>query len=275
MTDKSYPAKILLFGEYTVITGGSALAIPFWKYSGHWQKNEKGKSLGTFFEHLETIEGVDLTQLSEAKKEDFTFGSSIPQGYGLGSSGSLSAAAYDLFFHKDQADEITETRKVLAEIENFFHGNSSGMDPLTCYYQKPVHIKEGTIELLDNIEIPKQLKLLDSKKTRHSKPLIDHFKIRLDADPDYEVDVAALSKFNSRIIAELIAGQDISASFREISSLQFELFIRMIPQKLRSIWQEGLSSDKYYMKLSGAGGGGFFLVYEREEGALDGLIDIG
>jgi len=273
MEASTFPAKILLFGEYTVINGGAALAVPFWKYSGQWKNDEDGKSLLSFYDHLETLDEADIEKIVNARANHLTYHSNIPQGYGLGSSGSLSAAAFsDLFVQKERTIETTRT--ILAEIESFFHGNSSGMDPLTCFYQKPVYIKEGQITLLDELNLPSQLKLLDSKKTRFSKPLIEHFKIRVDADPDYESDIAALSKFNSRVIEETITGRDIASTFKEISSLQYDLFIRMIPIKLRELWQEGLATDKYYLKLSGAGGGGYYLVYEKEEGSLEGLIGI-
>ena len=40
---KKFPAKLLLFGEYTVTHGGRGLAIPFFDMFGHWQKSvEKG-----------------------------------------------------------------------------------------------------------------------------------------------------------------------------------------------------------------------------------------
>lgn len=273
MEVKSFPAKILLFGEYTIINGGSALAIPFWKYSGQWQHTERGRNLNDFYAYLETIEGSDIVAIETARAKDQTYNSTIPLGYGLGSSGSLSAAAFDLFFPA-KSENLDSTRHTLAEIESFFHGNSSGMDPLACYYQKAVHVRDGQITLRDDLTLPKNLKLLDSHKNRVSKPLIEHFKIRVESDDFYEAEITALSKFNDRIIEELLIGRDISSSFREISRLQLELFIRMIPTKLRDLWKEGLATDKFYLKLSGAGGGGYFLVYEVEEGSVEGLEEL-
>jgi len=274
MKTPAFPAKLLLFGEYTIINGGSALAIPLWKFSGQWKEEQTGRNLNDFYEHLLTLEGSDISAIKKAKELNQTFQSSIPLGYGLGSSGSLSAAAYAAFFKKTD-DDLKQTRSKLADIESFFHGKSSGMDPLTCYYQKPVYIKEGEINLLESLELPSQLKLLDSHKSRVSKPLIEHFKIRIDSEAEYEANVTALSRFNDRIIEELIAGKVIRSSFKEISSLQYELFIRMIPVKLRELWKKGLDTDQYYVKLSGAGGGGYFLVYENEAGVIKGLVEIG
>jgi mevalonate kinase len=33
----------------------------------------------------------------------------------------------------------------------------------------------------------------------------------------------------------------------------------MIPEKIKGIWESGLSSDSYYLKLCGSGGGGMML----------------
>jgi hypothetical protein len=38
MKELVYPSKLLLFGEYAIIKGGRALAIPFSRFSGHWAR---------------------------------------------------------------------------------------------------------------------------------------------------------------------------------------------------------------------------------------------
>ena len=37
----SFSSKILLFGEYSIVVGGKALAIPYAKYSGHFAFDNK------------------------------------------------------------------------------------------------------------------------------------------------------------------------------------------------------------------------------------------
>ena len=38
----------------------------------------------------------------------------------------------------------------------------------------------------------------------------------------------------------------------------------MIPESCRNSWETGLNDDSYYLKLCGAGGGGFVLVFTNE-----------
>ncbi|MCB0687361.1 MAG: hypothetical protein KDC53_12585, partial [Saprospiraceae bacterium] len=102
MKHQAYPSKVLLFGEYTVLYGGQALAIPYQKYSGLWHKDkpETFIDLSLFFSHLRKINQLlhsplDLNIL-EILENEYHYFSNIPQGVGLGSSAALSASIYDL-----------------------------------------------------------------------------------------------------------------------------------------------------------------------------------
>lgn len=256
----SYSAKLLLFGEYTIVNGGSALAIPYDKYQGRWAVGTEDAGLQPFFEHLSGLEGCLLDRLQVAISNKWIFETDIPMGYGLGSSGALSAAAYKTFFKKEDL-ALEDLKNRLSEIESFFHGKSSGLDPLVCYTRMAVHIKEGNIRLLDPPTLPQKLTLYDSGLSRNGKPLIQYYLNRLKEEQAFAEVVVNLGRFNQRIITELLDGQDISQSFKEISRLQFRYFKQMIPDSIQAIWKRGLQDNSYYMKLAGAGGGGCFLVW--------------
>ena len=53
-------------------------------------------------------------------------------------------------------------------------------------------------------------------------------------------------------------------SIEKLSIMQREIMQDMIPENIREFWDQGLESKKYFTKLCGAGGGGFFLVYSSE-----------
>ena len=257
-----FPAKILLFGEYTIINGGSALAIPFDQYQGQWLPADE-TTLDGFFEYLLGLEGVDSDSVQQALAERWQFGSSIPMGYGLGSSGALSAAAFDTFFQPVKT--MAELKAKLSEIESYFHGQSSGLDPLTCYTHQPIRVQAGHISQAKGLTLPPQLHLYDSGIPRNGKPFIKYFVDRLEGEADFKEVVAGLNQFNADIIEALIARQNIKALFREISYTQFNHFKHMIPSDVATLWKKGLVEESYYMKLSGAGGGGYFLVWVADE----------
>jgi len=180
-----YPAKVLLFGEYTVLNGGSALAIPFRKFGGHWSPQESELDLLDFFQFLTDIPGVIIDEVHLAIKERWSFDSNIPLGYGIGSSGALAAASYDRFFEKNLFDN-DKIKKLLAQIESYFHGVSSGIDPLTSFLNCPIVVKQNKITVYDDLPIRDKLFLYDSGIERNSKSLIKNYKDKLNASDAFQ-----------------------------------------------------------------------------------------
>ncbi len=214
-----------------------------------------------FFEFLKPLDRSNVSAINIAISENWVFNSTIPQGYGLGSSGALSAAAYEAFFIKAPLDSF-QLKLLLAEIESFFHGKSSGLDPLTSFYSKALFSSATGIEIITQLELDNNLFLLDSKKERNGKPLIKHFKERSASDKLFQSAIEELNGYNTTIIEKCIAGgKDIFEDFRNISSLQYHNFKPMIPREIEQLWKAGIESGDFYLKLSGAGGGGFFLGY--------------
>ena len=87
-----------------------------------------------------SLVSFDIEKLKSAIEAGLYFDSSIPQGYGVGSSGALVAAIYD----KYASDKITILenltrekllilKSIFSKMESFFHGKSSGLDPLNSY----------------------------------------------------------------------------------------------------------------------------------------------
>ena len=107
---KAFKAKILLFGEYTIINGAHALALPIDHFSGKWAfaKTNQAKNLqlelSKFTNYLDKLQqngdllaDLDIQKFKLQLREGLYFKSSIPHGYGVGSSGALCAAVYKRF----------------------------------------------------------------------------------------------------------------------------------------------------------------------------------
>ncbi|RZV69588.1 MAG: mevalonate kinase, partial [Flavobacteriaceae bacterium] len=102
-------SKILLFGEYGIIKDSKGLSIPYNFYKGALKLDENpsdnakasNNGLKLFIEHLrsidESIVGFDFEKFESDVERGMYFDSSIPQGYGVGSSGALVAAIYDKY----------------------------------------------------------------------------------------------------------------------------------------------------------------------------------
>ena len=52
--------------------------------------------------------------------------------------------------------------------------------------------------------------------------------------------------------------------FGQLSDFQYRHFTPMIPNLFRDLWERGLSNKNFYLKLCGAGGGGFLLGITRD-----------
>jgi mevalonate kinase len=84
-------------------------------------------------------------------------------------------------------------------------------------------------------------------------------------DPEFKNSCAnILSREVNFAIDDVLSGADSKNLFHHmwlISKFQWEYFQEMIPMQFKEIWEKGLDSGEYVLKLCGAGGGGFILGY--------------
>jgi mevalonate kinase len=64
---------------------------------------------------------------------------------------------------------------------------------------------------------------------------------------------------------------DVETKMQLVSQFQLEHFLEMIPPGLRPLWQDGLNSGDYALKLCGAGGGGFLMGIARDQTVIETL----
>lgn len=280
---KKYYAKVLLFGEYTVINGSDALAIPCSLFSGHWgfdaQKAKSQSILYNLHDYLANLEFFKVSFQSnifkEALDQHLVFDANIPIGYGVGSSGAVCAAIFDRFFKKEEVLELNQLKTILAKMESFFHGSSSGLDPLVSYLQQAVLSRDGLLQT-DHIPPNKttdyQLFLLDTGYSRRTAPLVELYLEKWNSDKRFQEAVEQnLSGFNNQAINCIKNEklQTLFSIFHKISHFQFNNFEKMILDGWKAYWQEGLESDWYKLKLCGAGGGGFVLGMTKDWNQLE------
>lgn len=272
-----YPSKLLLFGEHTINRGSDALAIPYpalggtWAYSADFTRQQSLPGLVEYLAGLQKVRklqaSIDLEAFPEELARGLYFDSTIPVGYGLGSSGALCAAVYDRFgtnkMERTDNNRFPALKSALAQIECFFHGSSSGIDPLISYLQQPTLIRaRGEIE---TVVLPKNTEitffLLDTALPRNTSPLVQYFLKRCE-EPDFVKNTLEnlVNRTNSAIDTFLKAEwKSFYENVLEISHLQIMSLSDMIPIAFHDIWKAGWKDDLYCLKMCGAGGGGFIL----------------
>lgn len=272
-----YPSKLLLFGEHTVNRGSNALAIPYAAFSGEWAYSadfSPQQHLSAFATHLERLQqegnllaSLDLNAFRSALSKGLYFDSNIPVGYGLGSSGALCAAVYDRFcsnkIERTDRSRFFELKQALAQIESFFHGSSSGTDPLICYLNQPILLKsDGIIEI---VELPKSSELtfflLDTLLPRSTGPLVQFFLKSCEEATFFDKVTTQLVWHTNEAIATFLRAdwENLFENVMKISRFQIEELPNMTPPAFHAVWKAGLQSDLYCLKMCGAGGGGFIL----------------
>lgn len=179
----------------------------------------------------------------------------------MGSSGALTAAAFELFCNFKNLSQL-ELKEKLAESENYFHGNSSGLDPLTIYLNKTILVDGPEIITVNDPKFNGHFALVNSDMKRNTKTLVTYYKSQVNKSR-FANALIELNKHNEEAIHALLSSdmEALRPIMHNISKLQYQYFDYMIPKHMKNTWKEGLDTGDYSMKLSGAGGGGYFLVF--------------
>lgn len=286
-------SKILLFGEYGIIKDSKGLSIPYNFYNGALKVDENpsneaiksNQSLRKFVAYLEqlqteqpTLVTFNLELLKSDVERGMYFDSSIPQGYGVGSSGALVAAIYDKYAQDKitvlenlTREKLLQLKTIFSQMESFFHGKSSGLDPLNSYLSIPILINSK-----DNIEatgIPSQsangkgaVFLLDSGIVGETAPMVNIFMENLKDQGFRTMLKSQFIKYTDACVENFLGGdmKSLFSNTKKLSKVVLNNFKPMIPEQFHGIWQEGIDSNDYYLKLCGSGGGGYILGFTED-----------
>ena len=246
------------------------------------QSNESLRRFVTYLENLQQEQPELVTFNMEVLKTDVErgmyFDSSIPQGYGVGSSGALVAAIYDKYANNKitvlenlTREKLLQLKVVFSQMESFFHGKSSGLDPLNSYLSIPILINS-----IDNIEatgIPSQsttgkgaVFLLDSGIVGETAPMVTIFMEKLKEEGFRKMLKSQFIKYTDACVENFLGGdmKSLFANTKQLSKVVLNNFKPMIPEQFHGVWQNGIDTNDYYLKLCGSGGGGYILGFTED-----------
>ncbi len=286
-------SKILLFGEYGIIKDSKGLSIPYNFFKGALKTDDQpdeetrksNASLRKFAAYLENLQkedpelvSFDLESLRKDVEGGMYFDSSIPQGYGIGSSGALVAAIYDKYAYEKitvlenlTRKKLVKLKAIFGKMESFFHGKSSGLDPLNSYLSLPILIISK-----DNIEstsIPSQHRngkgavfLLDSGASGETAPMVQIFMEKMKHEGFRKILKDQFIKHTDACVEDFVSGnvKSLFGNLKQLSHVVLDHFKPMIPKEFHKLWKQGIESNDYYLKLCGSGGGGYILGFTQD-----------
>jgi mevalonate kinase len=286
MNSSSFFAKILLFGEYGIIKNSKGISIPFNNYSGSLKidksSNENiklsNKQIKSFYDFLKLKFDKDEFNFKTFKSDiddGLYFKSSIPLGYGVGSSGALVAAIYDKYFLKKikrekkiDTENIIVLKNIFSKMESFFHGESSGLDPVNSYLSSPILIKSKND--IETTSIPKQKEngnkgffLLDSGVSSNTRLLVNKFLESIKNNEFEQLFQNEFVEFTNSCVDDFLNSNfnSLEKNIKKLSEFTYYNLKNMIPNHIESTWKEGLKSKDYFLKLCGSGGGGYIIGF--------------
>ncbi len=286
-----FPAKLLLFGEYSILLGSEAFSMPLnsltasLEFIGHETGDVRSRAEKSnlqlkwmhdyFISQSPDFEAfLDLVSLGNDIRQGMYVASIIPQRYGMGSSGAVCAAVYSRYAI---SHNLVSLRDSFVKMESFFHGKSSGFDPLISYLQTPLLLgKQGDITAIDFTRrrmrgTGLEMLLADSGLPCSTGPLVENFlKVFSPGGMITSKGAVMCNLVNAAIDAFM--GHDPAAFWShmcKLSGFQLTELNDLVPAALRPVWADGLHSGLFAMKLCGSGGGGFLqcFTFRKEQTA--------
>lgn len=279
-----------MFGEYGIIKNSKGLSIPYNFYKGGLKLGdlrieivkESNENLSIFRDYLLKIDNsivlFDFNKMNDDLSNGMYFDSTIPQGYGIGSSGALVAAFYDRYAENKitvlenlTKDKIIILKNIFSKMESHFHGKSSGLDPLNSYLSLPILIRSKN--QIETTGIPFQSStgkgtvfLLDSGKSSETAPMVDIFFNSMKNKNYSKIIREDFIRITDSCVDNFLEGnfKSLFLDIRNLSKVVLDNFKPMIPKNFHNIWAKGIESNDYFLKLCGSGGGGYILGFSED-----------
>jgi mevalonate kinase len=274
------PGKWVLAGEHTVLRGGAAIALPHPEFR---LRIDFRSAAGNFGVEPDLAAPVihELLRIAkdwlsprgikmEMPQGTLSIQSTIPFGAGLGSSAALSVSIARWILSAHSLDRVLE-RDLARELENCFHGKSSGMDIAVVSIGEPIRftMAEGAVGL--GIQNLPSFVFVDSGLRAATRECIEKVESLRRSDPALG---QILDREMMRSTDEILEG--LRAFNERPGEIEFvargmkragEVFAawELVPEEVQTLLakleREGIRSPR----LTGSGGGGYIVGLQNPE----------
>jgi mevalonate kinase len=283
--------KVILAGEHGVVRGGEALVLPLrsrgldlrWEPSPDGKFHVRSAYTGPGADEDDSVSGplaepfrdalnlaLDITRFTMPEKGyRIHITSDIPVRAGLGSSAALSVAI--VRFLATEGAVITQPFALGLEIENLFHGNSSGIDVACVLSSVPIRYVRSSPPQDLRMAWKPLLYLADTGARSSTKECVA--KVAAAARPDLDERMAeAVKAASGALSSEQGDRLELFAKALELAGSCFEEWGLGADEKLSA---KLFAGGALAVKPTGSGGGGFLLsLWGKAPPAELGLIPV-
>lgn len=269
------PGKWILAGEHAVVRGYPAVALPHSDY--HLTLRFAQEATSTDLSVWPTVLSELLTELisqlerkcevpHREERGSLFLDSTIPLQAGFGSSAALCTAITRWFIARHGLDNERVTA-LATELENHFHGKSSGLDVATVSTASPILFRRGEKPRVLEVRRRPRFTFVDTELRSSTRECINLVEQLAERDPALagsldvkmggcaETAAAALVEYASTPKAALEklanAMNDAQNCFRAWG---------LVPDEVADLEKAERERGALAVKLTGAGNGGFLVA---------------
>ncbi|HEY8279606.1 MAG TPA: hypothetical protein VIH99_08285 [Bdellovibrionota bacterium] len=258
--------KCILAGEHSVVRGGEAIALPLLSRSFRlsWERRSEPK--------FELNEGPFSAPWRDSlscalEKSGFTLPSpgyslriesDIPVQAGLGSSAALATAV--VRFLEMEGAQLHDRFSLAMEIENLFHGKSSGLDVACVLESAPIFYVKGTPASPLSLTWKPELFLFDTGKRSSTKDCV--LRVEEARRPDLDRRMSQAVRQAKAALASTAPGclAELAESLAAAGSCFAEWGLGADQKTMELLKTKGALA----VKPTGSGGGGFLLTLWKD-----------
>ncbi len=256
-------AKLILFGEHSVVYGYPAIAVPLkeLRLEVDISKSKSDSGLQTR-QKKALIVARQMLRISGRHKVKIM--SKIPMAAGLGSSAALCVAILKALCKLHKMKCSTQLISDVAfEMERIFHNNPSGIDTTVIVKEKPVYFQKGKKIQILKIKKPFKIAILNAGRRASTSEIVARVAKEAAKNPRYGQLFHNMGRIANKAKGHLEKGENsklpalvnLNQTYLNgigVSTKKIDLLVKQIKQKGGAA------------KISGAGKGGFIYFMPPE-----------
>ena len=266
------PGKWLLTGEHSVIRGVPSIAMPHpeLSLSLRYMPSESAFEMSPASALIFIKEAFAQAKIQMPAQGKLSIESSIPEGAGLGSSAAL-CVALTRWISEPAAIQKEDLPAFATKLENYFHGQSSGVDVAVVSAAEPLqYIRGQGVKAIGLKSLPRFTFYDTNLRAKTSECVAQveaYLKANLEAGQKSDERMREASRLALEGLKSYDSGhhefglQQIASAMNQANESFLEW--KLVPESVIELQHKILREGALAVKLTGAGKGGMLVALWR------------